>query len=520
MNNLALQRIKEMKQYNPPLSGRRGFNGLLLDFNERTVPPSLKVLKAIQNLLNTNKLQVYPEYGEIERKLARYVGVNINEILITNGSDQAIDLIFRTFTKTDDEVIIPTPSFAMFYQCAQIAGNRIIRPLYKKDGLTFPLEEVLERIDKLVKLIIVCNPNNPTGTVVSIDDIEKIAKKASNSIVLVDEAYFEFSGITTVSLIKKYPNIIVIRTLSKAFGFPSLRLGYIVASEVYIQELLKVRGPYDVNMIAVTAAVAALDDLKSIQEYSKEVMVMAKPLVEDFFSRNGIKFYQSAGNFLLYKPFLKDEEKIMRENGILVRPQNKTNIENTLRLSIGTVDQMKRFIKIYEKAILNKSDVKKYAFIDRDGTLIFEPQDTFQIDSIKKLKVLDGVIKGLKELKKKGYELIMVTNQDGLGTVAFPQASFEAPQNRLINIFKKNGISFTKIFICPHLPSKNCGCRKPKTGLIKKFLRENQIDKNNSFVCGDRTSDKLFAKNIGIQFIPMKTNTNFYQAFEKGGVTL
>jgi len=520
MKNIALQRIKEMKSYNPPLSGRRAFSGILLDFNERTLPPSSKVQKAVQELLKTNKLQVYPEYGDLERKLAQYVGVNTEQIMITNGSDQGIDLLFRTFTDVGDTVIIPTPSFAMFYQSAQIVGNKILRPLYAKADLSFPKDVLLRMINKSVKLIVICNPNNPTGTLVSIDDIEKIAQRASNAIILVDEAYFEFSQVTAVPLIKKYPNIVVTRTLSKAFGLSSLRAGYVVASKSYINELLKVRGPYDVNMIAYIAALAAIDDFKGMQEYVSEIMTQAKPMVEEFFTQNNITFYPSSGNFLLFRPKAEEAEKILKENGILVRPQNKTNIENTLRLSIGTVDQMKRFIKVYKNAVLNKSESKKYAFIDRDGTLIFEPQDTFQIDSIEKLKILDGAIRGLKELIRQGYELIMISNQDGLGTSSFPQANFDAPQNKMLGIFEENGIKFKKIFICPHLSSKNCGCRKPKTGLIKKFLRDNQIDKNSSFVCGDRATDKLFAKNVGIKFISMQTNADFYKALALGGVII
>ncbi|MBI2022564.1 histidinol-phosphate transaminase [Candidatus Daviesbacteria bacterium] len=530
MKNLALPRIKEMRIYSPPLGGRRAFSGILLDFNERTLSPSPKVARAIRNLLKSNKLQLYPEYGKLEKKLAQYAGVGKDQIMITNGSDQAIDIVLRTFTEKGDKVIIPTPSFAMFYQSAQILGNKIITPLYerssirdsvslyKKENLSFPLDEVLEKIDDLVKIIVVCNPNNPTGTLISIKDIEKIAQKAQNSIILVDEAYFEFSKVTAVPLIKKYQNIIVARTLSKAFGLPSLRIGYIVASKIYIGELLKVRGPYDVNMVAEVAATASLDDLKAMQKYTKEVTEIAKPMVEEFFAQNSITFYQSYGNFLLYKPRLKKEEKLLKENGILVRPQDKTNIEKTLRLSIGTEAQMRRFIKVYQKVILDEFKPKRYAFLDRDGTLIFEPQDTYQIDSLKKLKILDGVIKGLKKLTKKGYQLIMVTNQDGLGTSALPKANFEAPQNKLLSFFKENGINFKKIFICPHLPSENCDCRKPKIGLLKKFLRENTINKSQSFVCGDRTTDKLFAKNLGIKFISVTTNGDFYNSLAQGGI--
>lgn len=153
--------------------------------------------------------------------------------------------------------------------------------------------------------------------------------------------------------------------------------------------------------------------------------------------------------------------------------------------------------------------LKKYAFLDRDGTLIFEPQDTFQIDSIEKLKILPGVLDGLKKLKKKGYELIMVSNQDGLGTPSFPISKFQSVQFAILKIFEGNGIKFDEIFICPHLFEDECECRKPKTGLVEKFLEKNGIDFNSSFMCGDRYSDREFAANLGIRFVPIKTNGSF-----------
>lgn len=352
MKNLALKRIREMEAYSPPLSGRRAFDGLLLDFNERTTPPTKKIKKAIEKLLKTNSLQIYPEYGELEKKLAKYAGVKTNQLLITNGSDNAIDIVFRTFTESNDKVIIPSPSFAMFYQSAQIAGNKILYAYYKKEDLSFPLRKILDLIIERVKLIVICNPNNPTGTLVPVEDIERIAKKVPNTILLVDEAYFEYSGVTAVSLIEKYSNIIVIRTLSKAFGLSSLRLGYLISSKININELLKVRGPYEVNMVAYHTALLSLDDISMTRNYADEIMLKAKPMVEMFFAKNKITFFQSKANFLLYKPFSKMDEKILNENGILVRPQNKTNIEETIRVSIGTVEQMKKFIEIYTDKIL------------------------------------------------------------------------------------------------------------------------------------------------------------------------
>jgi len=139
----------------------------------------------------------------------------------------------------------------------------------------------------------------------------------------------------------------------------------------------------------------------------------------------------------------------------------------------------------------------KYCFIDRDGTIINEPEDK-QIDSIAKLELMPGVIEGLIRLKKAGYRFVMVSNQDGLGTPSFPEESFNAPHQLLMCILQSQGIEFDEVLICPHLPSDNCDCRKPKLGLVMHYLRDQLIDRKNSVVIGDRESDVAFAENIGI----------------------
>ncbi len=139
----------------------------------------------------------------------------------------------------------------------------------------------------------------------------------------------------------------------------------------------------------------------------------------------------------------------------------------------------------------------KVAFLDRDGVLIYEPQDTKQIDSLEKLQILPQVITGLKTLLSSGYKLVMISNQDGLGTKSFPTVDFEVVQSKLFEILKEEGISFSEIFICPHFENDKCNCRKPKTGLLEKFLSTNLIDLEKSFVIGDRKSDEELAKPRG-----------------------
>ncbi len=497
-----------MKTYNPPIEGRRSYKGVLCDFNERTTPVSSAVRLALRVFVKKNQLQVYPEYGdELQRQIAAYARVPAEQVMITNGSDQGIDLIFRTFTGASDTVCIPSPSFAMFYQCAGIMGNKILEPAYELPNLAYPMNTVMNAVGKGAKLVIICNPNNPTGTLLPLKDIEQIVKKAAGKkcMVYIDEAYYEFSQVTAAPLVKKYPNLIITRTFSKAFGLAALRIGYVLSQKQNISEMQKVLGPYDINMPACRAASAALNDVASTRAYASEVMTRAKRLIEDFFRKQKITFYPSGANFILFKPNnVQKTYNTLREAGILTRPRSGQNIEGTLRLSIGTVAQMKKFIRIFRKKIL-----KKIAFVDRDGALLFEPQDTFQIDSIAKLRILPGVIKGLKKLIQRGYELVMISNQDGLGTKSFPEKNFLAPQNRMLNIFRKNGIIFSKIFICPHFKEDNCACRKPKTGLVDAFMKTFEIDRQKSFMYGDRETDGAFAQNLGIQFIKTPPNGTF-----------
>ena len=356
MKNPANQNIQKVQPYCPPLENRQEYDGILLDFNEATVPISPKVQQALSEMVKINQFQLYPEYADFNRKLASYAGVKPSQIMVTNGSDQAIDIIFRTFTAKNDTVVIPSPSFAMFYQCAEGVGNRIITPAYQAD-LSFPTNEAMRSITSATKLLVICNPNNPTGTLVQLDEIEAIVKKAlqNDALVYVDEAYYEFSKVSAATLIDKYPNLIITRTFSKAFGLAALRVGYLIAQTALIEEMRKIRGPYDVNTLGLKAANAALDDRQAMENYTDEVMGKAKSRVEQFFTENDVKFYPSSANFILFKP--KNTEFVfstLREKGVLTRPRNGKNINQSIRVSIGTEKQMREFIEIYRNLFINR----------------------------------------------------------------------------------------------------------------------------------------------------------------------
>ena len=146
----------------------------------------------------------------------------------------------------------------------------------------------------------------------------------------------------------------------------------------------------------------------------------------------------------------------------------------------------------------------KVLFIDRDGTLIEEPDD-FQVDSVDKVRLVQGVIPALLELAQHGYRFVMVSNQDGLGTASFPQEQFAAAHNLTLQLFMSQGVNFDEIFICPHMPRDNCGCRKPRTGLLTRYLTATDIDLPHSAVIGDRITDMELAERIGVQGLLVNT---------------
>ena len=297
-------------------------------------------------------MQIYPEYGDLEEKIAEYAKVEPGQVMVTNGGDQGIDIVCRAYLDEGDKVIIPFPAFAMHYQSVGIQGAKLLEPRYKAEG-NFPLKEVLNLLEKpKVKLVILCNPNNPLGSAISIKDVEKILKKAKEKdiAVLHDEAYYEFSKITAKDLIDKYDNFYIMRTFAKAFGLVSTRAGYLISQENNIQELLKIRGPYDVNMFAKTAILAALDDIQYMEDYTREVMEKSKPKLEEFLRKKGIFFYPSRANFLLLKVSNPQELiESLKLKGILVRLKKTPDGKEAIRVSIGALKDTESFINAFNE---------------------------------------------------------------------------------------------------------------------------------------------------------------------------
>lgn len=340
--------ILEMSPYKPPLEGRSR-EYLLCDFNERIEPLSSKVAEAITARLGD--LQIYPAYAGFTERVAKYAGVQPDQVLTTNGSDQGIELITRASCSRGDEVILPVPSFAYYRQVAGVEGLTMMTVRYN-DDYSFPVQGVLDAITAKTALIFVANPNNPTGTSISRADILEIARRAPNATILVDECYFEYTNETVADAVGDQKNLFITRTFSKTWGLASLRIGYIITSRENVAELNKIRGPYDVNQLSTIAAAAALENQAAMQDYVDEVLTISKPLFESYLEKKGVRFVRGSANFVL--TFHADPARIVSElqkQSILVRPQHGPMLDGAVRISLGRKKDTERLIAALDKIL-------------------------------------------------------------------------------------------------------------------------------------------------------------------------
>ena len=334
--------VKRMAPYSPPSGGRAG--KLRLDFNENTVGCSPAVIELLKSSLTPGSLSIYPEYADAKREIAAFFGVAEDALLFTNGTDEAIQVVMNTYVDDNDDVILLKPSYAMYRFYAEVAGASIRELDYRRADLTFPLDELLAAIRPDTKAILIANPNNPTGTAIDVEAVERILDAAPNAAVLIDEAYYEFSEITALPLIAKRPNLFVSRTFSKVYGMAAMRFGCLFSQAGNVRFLHKAQSPYSVNTLATLAARAAIRDTEYVSRYVDEVLA-ARARVYAGLHALGIKTYPSEANFVLFEAGgraipIRDE---LRNRGVLIRDRSY-EIAGCVRVTIGTREQTERFL--------------------------------------------------------------------------------------------------------------------------------------------------------------------------------
>lgn len=323
--------------YNAPEEGRA--KKLRLDFNENTVGCSPAVLRALSHI-TAEQMAIYPEYQETTKRLARFFCVRPEEMHLTNGIDDALHLIADTFIEDGDSVLIVEPTFDMYRFFAELAGARVVALRYD-DEMRFPVEGVIRELraspKRVPRVLYIASPNNPTGTVVLQEDLRRILNAASRTLVLVDEAYFDFSGETILPWIRRYPNLLVARTFSKSAGLAALRVGCLFGKQELLAVMRGACSPYPVNTAALVAAEAAVGDQKFARNYTREVL-LSRALLEKGLERLGARVYRGGANFVLadFGPRAHRLVKALERKGILVRERKDFPRKGFVRISAGT----------------------------------------------------------------------------------------------------------------------------------------------------------------------------------------
>lgn len=337
----AREAVRTLKEYHPPLGNREG---LRLDFNENTAGCSPRVTEKLRDL-DGETLARYPERDAGERIVAAHLRVSPEELLLTNGTDEAIHLVCETYLEPGDEAVIVVPTFAMYEIYAAATGARVISIPAGKN-FDFPTNDVLAAITSRTRFIAVANPNNPTGAFAPIPDLIKIACAAPDAALLVDEAYFEFSGETITPQWRELPNLFVSRTFSKAYGLAGLRIGVLMGSADQMQLLRRASSPYNLNSVALACLPAALSDQEYIRDYVQQTRE-GRAQLESELGSWGIAFWPSRANFVLTyldrlcKSFISE----MRTRGILVRDRSSDyGCQDCVRITVGTREHNQRLL--------------------------------------------------------------------------------------------------------------------------------------------------------------------------------
>ena len=338
--------ILNRRTYEAPAEGRS--NKLRLDFNENTAGCSPAVRRALAKL-SAKQLGMYPEYQAPTRRLARYFRVRPEELLLTNGGDDALRVFFDTFVEPDSSILICEPTFPMYRYYAEIAGAKIESLRYGSE-MEFPLNEVLSALRRKPRVLFVANPNNPTGTLLRHKGLRKILRAAQHTAVVFDEAYEGFSGVTAMPWIRKYPQLFVAKTFSKVAGLAALRLGAVIACKESLALVRRAMPPFPVNLAALVAADAAVGDRATMLGYVREVKRLRAWFAKEL-KKLGVKTYPSAGNFLLAN-FGADGPALfqsLEKQGILLRERSKDIGLGFVRITIGTSPEMKRLLSIIRR---------------------------------------------------------------------------------------------------------------------------------------------------------------------------
>ncbi|MCY3742410.1 MAG: histidinol-phosphate transaminase [Candidatus Poribacteria bacterium] len=346
--------IADMAPYTPivpfdVLSQRLGIPAgdiIKLDANENPYGPSARVYQA---LANETYYHIYPDpdSSSLRQALSQYIGVDATHIVAGHGADELIDLVIRLFVAHSDVVVNCPPTFGMYRFDTELNGGKII-DLERKEDFSLDTESVVDLAtnDKNVKLIFITSPNNPDGGI--LDDTCLRYLLQLPLIVVLDEAYIEFSGGSRANWVLEHENLIVLRTFSKWAGLAGLRVGYGIFPHWILSHLLKIKQPYNVNVAGATAALASLSDVSQLQENVQKIVAERGRLYAALQAFDFLEPYPSEANFILSRVIGRDAAVLkttLAERGILIRYFDTPRLQNHVRVSVGTPAQTSRLLE-------------------------------------------------------------------------------------------------------------------------------------------------------------------------------
>ncbi len=359
IDRLLTDRVKGLKPYvagatKEEIAGRHGLKAkdvIKLASNENPFGPSPKAIEAIRRY--APHVNLYPEDHprELIKGISEYLGLPSDQVVVGgNGADEIMELMIKLVISQGDKVILHQPTFPYYEILTRIYGGTP-RNVPMGQGYTFPVDHMLKE-GANARLAIMCSPNNPTGSIISEKDLRAVLE--SGVLVMLDEAYVEFAERSHTHLVGEYENLMVLRTFSKAFGLAGLRVGYGVGSADLIKELLKIKPPHNVNLLAQKAAMAALQDLQYMQNGVKHIIKMRADMLTKLSDIPGLKAYPSEANFLLVsleKGKGRTTVQELEKRGIIVRGCAGFGLEDSVRVSIGTEDENTAFLSAFRDVL-------------------------------------------------------------------------------------------------------------------------------------------------------------------------
>ncbi|HEX2925359.1 MAG TPA: histidinol-phosphate transaminase [Ruminiclostridium sp.] len=317
-----------------------------LDANESPFGMPLSVRKKLAEFItNDPQLNLYPDTDStrLREAISEHWGADKEGIIVGTGSDQLIQVIANVFLEKGDKVLYPVPSFGMYKDSCVIAGGKAVSYLLdQKDNYSYSGETIIKAYEtEKPKIIYICSPNNPTGNLMPEEEILKVVKACTKSIVVVDEAYAEFSGTSVIPYVEQYENLLVLKTFSKAYGLAGVRCGYSISSVRLANVVNLVRPPYNISSLSQYTAELVLSEKEDIQKNIQYIVKEREWVAAKLTEIDGITVYSSAANFILLKvENCREVYNKLCEKGIFVRAFGSSPmLADCLRISIGTHEQ-------------------------------------------------------------------------------------------------------------------------------------------------------------------------------------